>query len=156
MLLAQNGKRSKAGILLLSFPRTFSGYFMLRIVFFLNERWRNGFTRLVKVLFLYKRCWFSNFFINFTPDFCSLALMCIIGHVRQSTAKGSPRRAMWGGTALTRREMGGKCRSHDILKRRLLASCLWHPRISQVRTILSEQGNKDVLGMCLYASPLGV
>ena len=80
-------------------------------------------------------------FCNFTPDFCGLAPMCIVGRVRRSqqkTVHAEPCEAMplqQGGHWV------GENRSRDILKRRLQASCLWHPRISQIRTILSEQGN---------------
>ena len=80
-------------------------------------------------------------FCNFTPDFCGLAPMCTVGRVRRSqqkTVHAEPCEAMplqQGGHWV------GKNRSRDILKRRLQASCLWHPRISQIRTILSEQGN---------------
>ena len=76
------------------------------------------------ICFLQKLVVLSREFCIFTPDFCGLAPMCIVGRVRRSqqkTVHAEPCEAIplqQGGHWV------GENRSRDILKRRLQASCL--------------------------------
>ena len=65
----------------------------------------------------------------------------------------SPRRAMWGDAAITRRALGGKCESHDIIKGVFWRLVFDIQESRKFERYCQSKATKDVLGMCLYASP---
>ena len=95
-------------------------------------------------------------FCNFTHDFCGLAPMCIVGHVRRSqqkTVHAEPCEAMplqQGGHWV------GENRSHDILKKGVFKRLVFDTWKSckLPNDIVKDEATVDVLGMCIYASPL--
>ena len=73
--------------------------------------------------------------------------------VTAHNSNDSPRRAMWGDAAITRRALGGKCESHDIIKGVFWRLVFDIQESRKFERYCQSKATKDVLGMCLYASP---
>ena len=65
----------------------------------------------------------------------------------------SPRRAMWGDAAITRWALGGNRESHDIIKGVFWRLVFDIQESRKFERYCQSKATKDVLGMCLYASP---